>query len=1053
MDILKGLNQQQLEAVQTTEGYVRVIAGAGSGKTKLLVSRYAYLVKDYGIDTANILCVTFTNKAAGEMKKRIRSLIGAEYDTTLICTYHGFCARILRENPEKLFLNKGFQILDTSQQKSILEEIYQKYELKLDHASFESILEQIAREKSRGDYVPNMCDPKPCRILARISTQDHRIIEEFLQRQKAMYALDFNDLLNYALYLLETNAEIREKWQDRLNYIMVDEFQDSSSKEMKLVELLSEKYRNLMIVGDPDQNIYEWRGSDVKLLVDFDRHHPGTQTIFLNQNYRSTPQILRCANFLIDKNTLRLKKDLFTRAEAGAEVYHYHSKSDAEENGIIADTIRDLVKDGAYTYGDFAILYRSSFLSRVIEKKLVESNIPYDIVGGVKFYRRMEVLDIIAYLRLIAFDDDVSFKRIVNTPRRRFGRGKLAMLEDLRDHEISAFAESDRPGLFSTLKNHTGDPAFRSSGAAEFVSFVEAMRQASGASRISELVGRVCAESGYEQYIRELGDEERLENLAEFKRIAVEFESSFGEALSLGEFLQQIALLSAEDDDKAREAVKLMTIHSSKGLEFPVVFVVGFTEGIFPSSKTIEERKRLGLKEERRLCYVAITRARERLFLMDSEGYSQNGIKKLPSRFLDEIGEENYTRVGVIEDELAKESKGYVHRTSRQFFEETAKQTGETVEHHVFGRGTIVSRDEKRGSYVIKFDKLPQPRTISKDYFAPKDEPAREIPAASREATAQEATAQEATAQEASAQEAIVRKAPAQESPAQEASAQEAPAQEAPAQEATAQEAPAQKLPEAPCAKEPVPPSETPRETDPAAPSAHPPTEPDAEDTREEPIGVRPASPQTDESEFEEQERMTAPMPRQPEAPAPSEHTASSTVGKEEDARTSIDPEALKQRLAEADNLWKRDDVPHEGWRCIGVTDLGSPCGICEMCGYQIIRYVHHMVHERYSGVLNVGCVCAGKMEGDVEGARKRERDFKNKQTRRENFQKRTWKHSRNGNPYLKIRNHVVVLYRKKQGDGWKYSIDQVFCAEVFPTRDQAVDAAFEALEQIAYTN
>ncbi len=280
-DLFDNLNEKQKEAVLETEGYVRVIAGAGSGKTKLLVSRYAYLVQEYGIDSANILCVTFTNKAAGEMKKRIRALIGEEDEVSLICTYHGFCNRLLRENPEKLFLNKQFQIIDNHQQKTMLGELYQKYELKLDYASFESMLKKIGYVKKHTEYVPRFCDPAPCQILDEIKNQDDRIIEDFLQKQKATYSLDFHDLISFAIYLLEKDSKIREKWQNRLNYIMVDEFQDSSSVEMRLVELLAGKYHNLMIVGDPDQNIYEWRGSDVKLLVDFDKEHSGTKTIIV----------------------------------------------------------------------------------------------------------------------------------------------------------------------------------------------------------------------------------------------------------------------------------------------------------------------------------------------------------------------------------------------------------------------------------------------------------------------------------------------------------------------------------------------------------------------------------------------------------------------------------------------------------------------------------------------------------------------------------------------------------------------------------------------------
>ena len=636
-DFFSDLNESQREAVQETEGYVRVIAGAGSGKTKLLVSRYVYLVKEYGIDPANILCVTFTNKAAGEMKQRIRVAIGERYDTTLICTYHGFCARLIRENPEKLFFTKSFQIIDTVQQKSVLGEIYQKYELKLDYASFESILKKIGEFKSNTTYVARLCNPEKTQIMPVVETTDERIIEDYLQHQKAVYALDFHDLINFALHLLETEDEIREKWQQRLNYIQVDEFQDSSIREMQLIDLLSARYKNLMIVGDPDQNIYEWRGSDVKLLVSFDETHEGTKTVFLNRNYRSTPEILACANALIAKNKLRLKKDLFTLATSGAEVIHYHSKSDEDETSAIVDNIKAIKESSGCSYSDFAVLYRSGFLSRVVEKKFVERNIPYEIYGGIKFYQRMEVQDIIAYLRFIAFDDDLSFRRIVNTPRRKFGRSKIAQLEYWQANELSLLYAEKRPSLFSVLKNHLGDGLFKSSGAAAFVSFVENMRAASDCLKLSELVARVTEDSGYEKYIRELGDEERLDNLAEFKRIASEFESNYGEELTLAEFLQQIALQSAEDEEKSRDAVKLMTIHASKGLEFANVFLVGLSEGIFPSSKTIEERKKLGLEEERRLCYVAITRARQRLFLMDAEGFSPNGNKKLPSRFLTEI--------------------------------------------------------------------------------------------------------------------------------------------------------------------------------------------------------------------------------------------------------------------------------------------------------------------------------------------------------------------------------------------------------------------------------
>lgn len=941
MDIFANLNDKQTQAVRETEGYVRVIAGAGSGKTKLLVSRYAYLVTEYGIDPSNILCVTFTNKAAGEMKKRISKLIGPEYSTSLICTYHGFCARLLRENPEKLFLTRGFQIIDTYQQKTLLEEIYQKYELKLDWANFQSIIKKIAQKKQDISYVSQMAQADKVQLLSEINTLDDQIIEEYMQRQKAVYSLDFTDLMMYAIYLLTNDEEVRNKWQERLNYIQVDEFQDSSSIEMQLVDILSGKYQNLMIVGDPDQNIYEWRGSDVKLLVDFDKNHPGTKTIILNQNYRSTPQILNCANTLIEKNALRLKKDLFTRTLPGPSVTHIHAKSEDQEVEEIVKTIRKIKKEKGKSYSDFAVLYRSGFLSRVVERKLVEEGIPYEIYGGVKFYQRMEILDVVAYLRLIAFNDDLSFKRIINTPRRKFGRTRVAALERIRENnEINLFDGGLKDkSLYEVLKTHLGDPAFNGSGGGQFVSLIENLKALKDRLKISELVNRICIDSGYEQYIRELGDEERLDNLSEFKRIANEFESGFGEDINLEGFLQQIALMSTEDTDKPVEAVKLMTIHASKGLEFPVVFIIGFSEGIFPSSRTIEERKKLGLEEERRLCYVAITRAQETLYLMDSEGQSQNGIKKLPSRFLFEIGEQNYKRVGRISDDLEREAFGYMHRLDLSITEELPpeQQSGELyVEHHIFGKGRVISFDTKRKVYTVQFENMTLPRSISADYFSKKHE---SLPHWDEDVDKEEFTIE---------------------------------------------------MPE---------------------------LEKNGEDVSETVEEIEITEDGEDEEEIPDEKKI---------------------------------PPELKAKLDAAPNHWEDPNFPKTGWSCTSVTDLGAPVGICEMCGWQIIRYVHHLVHT--SGLsLDCGCVCAGKLEGNIERAKKREAAFKNKEARKFNFKKRTWKKSGRGNEYLKIKNHLVVLFHFRDSDKWKYSIDNQFCKKSYSSRNEVIEAVFEALEKLLY--
>lgn len=925
MNYLASLNEKQLEAVRETEGYLRVIAGAGSGKTKLLVSRYAYLVKEYGINSANILCVTFTNKAAGEMRRRIRKLIGEEYDTSLICTYHGFCVRVLREDIEKIFYPKEFQIIDTAQQKSILGEIYQKFELKLDHASFEKIIKEIGIKKSNRKYVSKMCLRDKCQITENISSLDDRIAEEYMQRQKQIYAMDFDDLMYFTLDIFSRYPEILAKWQDRLNYIQVDEFQDSSSTEMELIDLLCGKHKNLMIVGDPDQNIYEWRGSDVKLLVEFDKNHIPTKTVFLNQNYRSTSKILKCANTLIEKNIFRLKKDLFTKQEGGADVFHYHSKNEFEEAEQICTLISERKKENKSSFSEFAILYRSGFISRIIEKKFTENGIPYEIYGGVKFYQRMEIQDIMAYLRLIAFDDDISFKRIVNTPRRRFGRTKFKYL--------NMICEDKR--LYQTLKENIDDPVFKSSEAKKFINMIESLRQEYGHMTISDIVERVCSDSGYEKYIRELGDMERFENLAEFKRIAGEYEKNFGESVSLSEFINQISLQAQDNGEENADTVKLMTIHAAKGLEFPYVFIVGFSEGIFPSSKTIEERKEFGLEEERRLCYVALTRAEKELFLLDSEGYNQNGRQKLPSRFLYEIGEENYLRIGNIPNELTEASKSFSSDICNTLPERKIFSVGDTITHPAFGNGKILGYGKNKNSYIIKFDKLSSERDISLSFFEQRKDNKNSFMH--------------------------------------------------------------------PC-------------------KTQEPKEPEISPVSETPVESQ-VTPNPD----------IAPKPSL-KASIPCKSTESATIKKPD--------------LKDYDNLWDRDDVPKSGWICAGISDLGEPAGVCEMCGHQIIRYVHHMMHPEYRS-LGVGCICAGKMEGDTEGAVKREQNFKNKEKRRANFIRRQWKTSKGNNSYLKIKNHIIVLYYNKEYNHWKYSIDNVFCSKSYKTKNEAASSAFDAFERI----
>jgi DNA helicase-2/ATP-dependent DNA helicase PcrA len=882
--LLKGLNPQQIEAVTATEGYVRVVAGAGAGKTKALTHRYAWLVSAGGIHPRNILCVTFTNKAAGEMKRRVRALVGDGCDTSLITTYHGFCVRVLRPDMDKLFYPQSFIILDVGDQKKILEEIYEELEIKLDHASFQKILRQISLYKADGNYVSLLTDPSHVFDDDTHLSVDDQIIRRYMKRQKKVFGLDFDDLVHFTFRLFDKHADVREKWQEQLHYIQVDEFQDSSKREMRLLDILCAANENLFVVGDPDQTIYEWRGAKVEILVDFHKSHAETQTIILNQNYRSTPQILNAANSLIAKNKMRIEKDLFTHLSPGSPVIHLHARSEGEETAYITKEIKTLIHSGR-KYGDVAILYRASFLSRYIEQAFLQNEIPYQIWGGIRFYDRMEIKDMLAYLRMAARQDDVSFLRVINVPRRQMGKARI--------NALKALAEEENTTLYQALKAHADEPPFRASGAASFVALIEEFSQKALTLTVSELLQNLLAYSGYENFIRAGGDMERLDNLAELARTVTEMERAHGETLPLDALLQHISLQTMDEtEEETRDCVKLMTIHAAKGLEFPFVFTVGVNEGVMPSARTLEERKQAGLEEERRLCFVAMTRAMERLYLTESEGLGLSGAKKLPSRFLFDIGEGLYERIGTVSAELLNETR----KAAGGGVSPQRLPLAERVKHPLFGNGTVEGVDEGKQVYFVRFDNTGKVKPISLDYnFGAED----------------------------------------------------------------------------------------------SAPA--------------------PQTPLPVEADF-----ISAPLP--PALNDPHE--------KKERPAYNINPRDLTTDPAET-NLWKRADVPHDGWFCTGITDLGKPVGSCGMCGYQIIRYVHQMSHPTFPRAIGAGCVCAGKMENDPEAAANREREHKKIARNRQSFLQRKWKVSAKGNPYIKLNEKVIVLLQDKfHRDCWKYMVD-----------------------------
>lgn len=713
-ELLVGLNPSQMTAATTTEGYIRVIAGAGTGKTRALTHRYAYLVRELGISPSNILCITFTNKAANEMKRRIKAMLGEEFDTSFVATLHAFCTRILREEITKLYYPDNFIVLDNVDQKKILEEVYDEMGIKMDTASFKFMIDQIRYYKNLITYVEYLSDPDFDYSTLKSDKPSDEIIFRYIKKQRKYFGLDFFDLINFVIYLFRTHPDVLEKWQKRLCYIMVDEFQDITAKEFKLIRRLTEYNRNLFVVGDPDQNIYEWRGANMSVIVDFEGwlNNPcfenqlglRAQDIVLDRNYRSSPPILYAANTLIEKNENRVPKELSAQKNGGEDVIYLHAKNDREEISYIVNEIKTHVNNGG-NYSDFAVLYRSNYVSRFVEQGFLSENIPYTVYGGVGFYERAEIKDVLSYMRLVdRTDDDLSFSRIINLPRRKIGKIKQAALR--------MYAEKHGTSLYDALCAKKDEDLFSGSGAAAFVSVIESLRQRAKTLPVSELLQAIIKETGYELYIRESGDIERLDNVTELLRSIVTQEQEFGEHLSLSVFLQNITLLRDSDADDPGDRTKIMTIHTAKGLEFDRVFLVGLTEGIFPSARSLEERQKEGLEEERRLCFVAMTRAQTRLYLTESEGFGVKGFSKVPSRFLSDIASDAYRCVGAVPSSLREESD----RQIRQFdkTDPTVYQCGDQLRHKAFGEGIIEEVDEKTRTYYIRF--VNGVRPISFDY-------------------------------------------------------------------------------------------------------------------------------------------------------------------------------------------------------------------------------------------------------------------------------------------------------------------------------------------------
>lgn len=705
MDYLSRLNPEQRLAATTTEGYIRVIAGAGSGKTGTLTSRYLYLVEELGISTANILCVTFTNKAALEMKRRIRRQL-PDGDLGMITTFHGFCVRLLKEDCHVVQYPSTFIVLDEEDKAGILRNVFEDLGITSRELTIQDAIDYIGWRKGGRGYVKTLIDMDVNHLndlTESANTLKDKVLYRYFYEQRKCYGLDFDDLVYFALYVLEHDAEVRRKWQEKLEYIMVDEFQDIDKDQYSLADILSSYHGNLFVVGDPDQTIYSWRGADVKFILEFESRHPGAKTIFLNTNYRSVPQILAASNALIAKNRDRLEKNLSAVRPDASKPLYFHAKSAQLEADWITAQMRAMA-EGGKNLSDMAVLYRAHYVSRALEESLIKNKIPYVLYSGVEFYKRKEIKDVLCYLRMVYAGDDVSFLRTVNEPRRGVGRTRLAL--------IKGYAEANQCSLYEALKVNLDKELIKRSHAMDYVRLIEKYRAIYDQMELTDLLAAILSESGYEAMLRASGEEDRLDNLAELKQAIYDFERKAGEEVSLGNYLDHAALFTNMDQTEKASAVKLMTIHAAKGMEFPVVFLCGLSEGIFPGRRADTREK---LEEERRLAYVAFTRAKDRLFLSDAAGSNYDGTAKCPSRFLFNAERENLEYVVELDPALVDEARYQIEKTERWEPREEKKPdcVGKRVRHTIFGEGTVIGVPRDREGYIIQFDAIPTPRTLA----------------------------------------------------------------------------------------------------------------------------------------------------------------------------------------------------------------------------------------------------------------------------------------------------------------------------------------------------
>lgn len=676
------LNENQKLAVSDDANHLRIIAGAGSGKTRVLTMRIAYLIEKKQVKPYNILAITFTNKAAREMKNRINDMLKDKGTGCWISTIHSLCMRILSEDIGALNYPKNFTVVDADDQRQILKEAYKEIGIDKKEYPYGVVLDYIADNKYQGisplkalDYTygqPNLVNKA-------------KVYEYYDKRLKQLYALDFDDLILFTTKLFKLYPNIQEKWASKFHYVHVDEFQDVDKEQYELIKQLCSVHDNLYVVGDPDQTIFTWRGADVNIIVNLDKDFKNTKTIILNENYRSTNNILSGANSLIKNNKARVEKELFSKKGAGDKIIHKSCGSEIAEANYVVNQIIKLHNDG-YNYRDMAILYRANYLSRDVEKVLIENRINYVIYGGLRFYERMEVKDILSYLRMITKADDLAFIRIINTPRRGIGAKTIDAIQSIAIEKDMSMYEVIKNGLYPKNKDVFDN----------FVKMVEKWKEDVKNIGLETVLQEVLDDSGYRTMLEKDGETERLENVKSLLDDIKQYSEDYPDS-NLDEYLQMISLYTDRASEDVGDAVNLCTVHSAKGLEFDIVFVIGLSEGIFPSERTLAEGQK-GLEEERRLAYVAYTRAKKLLYLSESNSFSYViQSSKLPSRFIDEIDEDYIDHVDEKEKPFSSglfDEDIVIKDRKKEKPKDTMYRAGDKVIHNMYGEGVVVSNDD-----------------------------------------------------------------------------------------------------------------------------------------------------------------------------------------------------------------------------------------------------------------------------------------------------------------------------------------------------------------------